>query len=174
MLRLLAASLLLQILAFNPFHSAAASHSYEEGLDSLRPETSRSKERRIRLDNNLDVYLISNAERSFASASLNVGVGSLSDPFDARGTAHFLEHLLFLGTKSFPIPDEFMDHCKSLGGYSNAYTAPHNTNYHFKVRNDGLESTLERFAEFFIHPLFVALLDLIKDVGSILAKRYVA
>ena len=34
-------------------------------------------------------------------------MGSLADPRDAFGLAHFLEHMLFVRTKSYPEPDGF-------------------------------------------------------------------
>jgi insulysin len=46
----------------------------------------------ITLDNKLKVTLISDSETDKASASMNVGVGHFSDPNEALGLAHFLEH----------------------------------------------------------------------------------
>ncbi|KAJ3032634.1 hypothetical protein HDV00_007305 [Rhizophlyctis rosea] len=40
------------------------------------------------------------------------------------------------------------------GGYSNAWTGGENTNFHFEVAADNLEGALDRFAQFFIAPLF--------------------
>lgn len=49
------------------------------------------------------------------------------------GLAHFLEHMLFLGTKSFPDEREFDFYLGAHAGHSNAYTSSENTNYMFKV-----------------------------------------
>lgn len=46
--------------------------------------------------NSLPVLLIHDANASMAAASLSVGTGSGSDPFQREGLAHFLEHMLFL------------------------------------------------------------------------------
>ena len=43
------------------------------------------------LDNGLKVILVSNPKYNISAASMNVKVGSLSDPEDAQGLAHFLE-----------------------------------------------------------------------------------
>ena len=60
------------------------------------------------LDNGLKVILVSNPKYNISAASMNVKVGSLSDPKDAQGLAHFLEHLLFLGTEKYPdVDDQF-------------------------------------------------------------------
>lgn len=37
-----------------------------------------------------------------SAVALSVNVGSFSDPKECPGLAHFLEHMLFMGTKSFP------------------------------------------------------------------------
>jgi secreted Zn-dependent insulinase-like peptidase len=53
----------------------------------------------ITLANGLRVLLINNAETSKSAAALAVNVGHFNDPKDRQGLAHFLEHMLFLGTK---------------------------------------------------------------------------
>ena len=110
--------------------------------------------RRFVLDNGLRVILLSDAKLNKSSASLAVGVGSLSDPKSRQGLAHFLEHMLFLGTKKYPDVSDYGNYLKTNGGYSNAYTARDRTNYHFEIRHDALEGALDRFAQFFIAPLF--------------------
>lgn len=52
--------------------------------------------RLIKLENGLQALLISDPASDKAAASLNVGVGHLSDPDDRPGLAHFCEHLLFM------------------------------------------------------------------------------
>jgi insulysin len=42
------------------------------------------------------------------------------------------------------------------GGSSNAFTAKEHTNYFFDVSPDSLYGALDRFAQFFISPLFEA------------------
>jgi len=110
--------------------------------------------RRFTLDNGLKVLLVSDPEMNTSAASMAVGVGSLADPRERQGLAHFLEHMLFLGTKKFPEVEEYSKYLKTNGGYSNAYTAGDHTNYHFMIHHDALEGALERFSQFFISPLF--------------------
>src|SRR5262245_48043791 len=54
------------------------------------------------LPNGLEVLIISDAQMKKASAAMSVGAGSWSEPDDAQGIAHFLEHMLFMGTKTYP------------------------------------------------------------------------
>ena len=110
----------------------------------------------ITLPNQLQVVLISDPSTDKAAASLNVRVGSGSDPADRSGLAHMLEHMLFLGTEKYPEPGEYKAFLSSHGGDHNAYTALLDTNYFFDVDKDYLEPALDRFAQFFIAPLFTA------------------
>lgn len=47
-----------------------------------------------------------------AAAALCVNVGSFSDPGDLPGLAHFLEHMVFMGSKKFPEENAFDEYLK--------------------------------------------------------------
>jgi insulysin len=98
--------------------------------------------------------MVSDADLNLSSASMAVDVGSFKDPLDALGLAHFLEHMLFLGTEKYPEEGEYKEYLTQNGGYANAYTSRDHTNYHFQVFPDAFEGALDRFAQFFISPLF--------------------
>lgn len=106
------------------------------------------------LPNQLRVLLVSDPDTDKAAASLDVNVGSASDPEDRQGLAHYLEHMLFLGTEKYPEPGEYKQFLSAHGGNHNAYTAYEHTNYFFDVDAEFLEPALARFAQFFIAPLF--------------------
>jgi len=114
----------------------------------------KSQYRRLVLDNKLKVLLLSDPELNVSSASMCVDVGSMSDPDSRSGLAHFLEHMLFLGTEKYPEAGEYGKYLKTNGGYSNAYTSSDHTNYHFQVYHDAFDGALDRFSQFFISPLF--------------------
>ena len=114
----------------------------------------QSEVRTLVLENGIRVYLLSDPKFNVAAASMSVEVGSLQDPDARQGLAHFLEHMLFLGTEKYPDVDEYSTYLKTYGGYSNAYTAGDHTNYQLQVLPDGYEGALDRFAQFFISPLF--------------------
>ncbi|KAL2694046.1 hypothetical protein Neosp_000616 [[Neocosmospora] mangrovei] len=122
----------------------------------------------VRLDNELEALLVHDPETDKASAALDVNVGNFSDESDIPGMAHAVEHLLFMGTKKFPIENEYGQYLSAHSGSSNAYTGPTSTNYFFDVAakpaNDQdpsdsnpspLREALDRFAQFFIEPLFL-------------------
>ncbi len=107
------------------------------------------------LDNGLKVLLISDSEAEKSAAALDVDVGAGEDPDTTFGLAHFLEHMLFLGTKKYPVPGEFQSYIEGNGGGHNAYTSLVGTNYFFDVKPEYFDEALDRFAQFFIAPLFL-------------------
>ncbi len=64
-----------------------------------RPALDTRSYRVIRLANDLEALLIHDADTDKASASLDVNIGSFSDPKDMPGLAHAVEHMLFMGTE---------------------------------------------------------------------------
>lgn len=138
-------------LALLLFSSLLATSSMAEVIKS--PNDSKAY-KAITLDNQLRVLLISDPDSDKAAASMNVAVGSSANPEDRAGLAHFLEHMLFLGTEKYPKADEYQNFISSHGGGHNAYTAQENTNYFFDIAANKLEPALDRFAQFFIAPRF--------------------
>ena len=57
--------------------------------------------RGLELANGMRLLLVSDAKAEVAGASLDVHVGSWSDPDDLPGLAHFCEHMLFLASKKY-------------------------------------------------------------------------
>lgn len=108
----------------------------------------------ITLENGLKAILVSYPDTETAAAALTVGVGSFDDPATRPGLAHYLEHMLFLGTEKYPNSDEYQEFISKHGGSHNAYTASENTTYYFSINSEQLEPGLDRFAQFFIAPLF--------------------
>ena len=106
------------------------------------------------LSNGLTVMVVSDLDVDKAAASLSIRVGSGDDPADRPGLAHFLEHLLFLGTKKYPLAGEFDQYLTEHGGHSNAWTSFDLTNYFFSVDPSYLPGALDRFAQFFMSPTF--------------------
>lgn len=106
------------------------------------------------LGNGLDILLISDPEVHRSAAALSVGVGHLHDPEEKQGLAHYLEHMLFLGTKRYPEVGTFKKFLDEHSGGSNAYTSGAITNYFFQISHEGFNIALDRFSDFFKAPLF--------------------
>ncbi|OJD26939.1 hypothetical protein ACJ73_01661 [Blastomyces percursus] len=130
-------------------------HPVERLADGLEKATVDDRSYRlIRLQNGMEVLLVHDLNTDRAGASMDVGVGSYSEPDNLHGVAHFLEHL-FMGTKKYPDESEYRKYIYSHSGDYNAYTADTHTNYYFEVGTRALKGALDRFAQFFIHPLFL-------------------
>ncbi len=90
--------------------------------------------------------LVSDDSADKSAASLDVRVGSALDPRPLFGTAHFLEHMLFMGTEKYPSENEYSEYITNNGGMNNAFTSLTDTNYMFDSSNEGFEGALDRFA----------------------------
>jgi secreted Zn-dependent insulinase-like peptidase len=112
--------------------------------------------RYVVLSNGLRVLLISDDQASRSAAALSVNVGHFDDPADREGMAHFLEHMLFLGTDKFPKVGEFQSFISQHGGSNNAWTGTEHTTFFFDINPDLFDQGLERFGQFFYAPLFNA------------------
>lgn len=110
----------------------------------------------VTLDNQLKVLLVSDPDTDKAAASLTVFRGSYHEPDDYPGLAHFLEHMLFIGTEKYPTVDAYQEFIGQHGGSSNAYTAGDHTNYFFDIQPSHFRPAMDRFAQFFISPLLAA------------------
>jgi len=91
-----------------------------------------------------------------SAAAMAVGVGSFNDPEGVQGLAHYLEHMLFMGSEKYPDENNYDSFISSRGGYSNAMTECEYTVYHFEVPPASFSEILDIFAQFFISPLMRA------------------
>ena len=110
----------------------------------------------IRLPNGIEALLISDPSFTESSASLSIEAGSWDDPEEHPGMAHFVEHLLFLGTGEFPEENDFSRYVLERGGEYNAYTRWDRTAYGFSIPKGSFAGALDRFSHFFINPLFTS------------------
>ncbi len=136
--------------------TAFLKHLWQETTDIVQSPADKREYSYYQLDNGLKVLLVTDSKAKKASAALSVDVGSGDDPIERQGIAHFLEHMLFLGTKPYPKAEAYQAYINRHGGFNNAFTAFRQTTYYFSVDNNALEGALDRFAPFFISPLFSA------------------
>jgi insulysin len=117
------------------------------------PADSARQYKHISLDNGMKALLIADPAADKSAAALDVKIGCAVDPRPYYGLAHFLEHMLFMGTEKYPSENEYSEYISNNGGMNNAYTSLTNTNYHFDCSTEGFEGALDRFAQFFISPI---------------------
>ncbi|XP_040164052.1 nardilysin-like isoform X2 [Anopheles arabiensis] len=103
-----------------------------------------------------DSFITSEHEgEKLAAAALCVGVGSFSDPRHVQGLAHFLEHMIFMGSKKYPRENEYDSFISKCGGFDNAVTDLEETTFYFEIDEAHLDGALDRFASLFTEPLML-------------------
>jgi zinc protease len=90
------------------------------------------------LDNGLEVVVIEDHRAPVVTQMLWYRAGSADETPGVSGVAHFLEHLLFKGTKTMA-PGEFSATVARNGGSDNAFTSYDYTAYFQRIAADRLE-----------------------------------
>ncbi|MEK7683866.1 MAG: pitrilysin family protein [Verrucomicrobiota bacterium] len=90
-----------------------------------------------------------------ASISLGiwVGVGGRYEPGELSGIAHYIEHLLFKGTRRRSAKQISQD-IEGIGGYLNAFTSEECTCFYSKARHDRFAELLDVLADMFLNSTF--------------------
>ena len=104
------------------------------------------------LANGLRVTLRHAPDLKRCAAALRVDAGSHDVPLAWPGLAHFLEHLLFLGTERFPAGQGLMAYVQGHGGQVNAQTRERTTDFFFEVPPQAISAGLERLSDMLAHP----------------------
>ncbi|KAF2389722.1 pyrroloquinoline quinone biosynthesis protein PqqF [Pseudomonas frederiksbergensis] len=104
------------------------------------------------LANGLRVTLRHAPDLKRSAAALRVAAGSHDVPLAWPGLAHFLEHLLFLGTERFPSGQGLMAYVQGHGGQVNARTSERTTDFFFELPPQTLAGGLERLSDMLAHP----------------------
>ncbi|WP_213940224.1 pyrroloquinoline quinone biosynthesis protein PqqF [Pseudomonas sp. dw_612] len=104
------------------------------------------------LANGLRVTLRHAPDLKRNAAALRVAAGSHDVPLAWPGLAHFLEHLLFLGTERFPSGQGLMAYVQRHGGQVNARTSERTTDFFFELPPQTFAGGLERLSDMLAHP----------------------
>ena len=82
-----------------------------------------------------------------------VNVGARDESQSESGLSHFIEHMIFKGTRkrsAFQIAKEF----DAIGGHTNAFTTMENTCYHARVMDTHTETMVDILSDIFINSVF--------------------
>ncbi|OCG45003.1 pitrilysin [Gilliamella sp. Choc5-1] len=101
----------------------------------------------IELANKMRVLLVSDPKAVKSLASLALPVGSLQDPKEQQGLAHYAEHMVLMGSKNYPEPASFSQFLSRHAGSYNASTAAHRTAFYFEVENSAFDKALDYLAD---------------------------
>lgn len=98
------------------------------------------------LANGLDIVVIPDRRVPVVTHMVWYRNGSGDDPARKSGIAHFLEHLMFKGTKTHPT-GEFSHLVASLGGQENAFTSYDYTAYYQRIAKEHLGTMMHYEAD---------------------------
>jgi predicted Zn-dependent peptidase len=107
------------------------------------------------LANGLRVASTRNPYVESAALSIWVGVGGRHEPRRLSGVSHFIEHLLFKGTRRRSARD-ISEAIEGKGGYFNAFTQEENTCYYTRIAAEHLWEAFDVLVDMYLNPLFTA------------------
>ena len=107
----------------------------------------------IKLKNGLKITHIKIEHLETAAFSLKGLAGSMHENTRQTGIAHFLEHLVFNGTKKFKTQEEITGYIEDVGGFANAYTSTDHVDYVVKLLKKDLERGFIYLSELALQPL---------------------
>ena len=98
------------------------------------------------LSNGMEVIVVTKRRAPVVSHMVWYKVGSIDEPQGLSGIAHFLEHLMFKGTKNIPA-GEFSKIVSRNGGQDNAFTSFDYTGYYQSIAADRLDLVMKLEAD---------------------------
>jgi len=98
------------------------------------------------LDNGMQVVVVENHRAPVVTHMVWYRAGAADEPAGKSGIAHYLEHLMFKGTKT-RAPGEFSQIVANLGGRENAFTSQDYTGYFQTISPENLETMMELEAD---------------------------
>jgi predicted Zn-dependent peptidase len=108
------------------------------------------------LPNGLQVVLAPQPDALTATAVVMVRAGSEYETREQNGVSHFLEHLVFKGTKKYPRVGQVSEVLEGMGAETNAWTAESHTAYWAKAQSGKAGKLLEVVSELHLDPLLDA------------------
>lgn len=88
------------------------------------------------------------------SVAFFFGVGSRYEPDEIAGVSHFIEHMIFKGSRRFPSAQLISETIEGVGGLLNASTDRETTVYTARIASRYFEQAMTMLADMVRHPLF--------------------
>ncbi len=111
--------------------------------------------REHRLNNGIRIFLCPMPGVRTVSCNVCVNTGSAFEGADlGSGLSHFLEHMMFNGTKSYPGGSEIADRVNACGGNLNAFTSQDQTFYYINLPAANAVEGVRMLASMMREPLF--------------------
>ncbi|CAH8581066.1 unnamed protein product [Schistosoma intercalatum] len=134
-------------------------HEYGNGIELSH--TDYRSYRHFELQNGMKVMIISTCNDiddnhfisdTLSAAALCINVGSFSDPHEAQGLSHLLEHMLFHGDIINHEMRTFHNYLQEYNGYWDSKTSNEHTLFYFSITEKYFNEALHLFALHFINP----------------------
>jgi len=107
-----------------------------------------------KLNNGLTVIFVNNPNFYLTTGMIIVKTGSINESKDINGISHFLEHLVFKGTKDYPTSKDLIINLESNGINYNAFTSYEYTGYHLTSMGSNINTVIKMLSQFFFEPIF--------------------
>ncbi len=120
------------------------------------------------LKNGLRIVTHEIKDRDSVSLGVLVGVGGRHEDDSVKGAAHYLEHVVFKGTKKYSC-DAIKETVEGVGGTLNAFTSEEQTCFYAKIPSKFLNRTFDVLADLVFAPL-ITRKDVERERGVILEE----
>ncbi len=108
------------------------------------------------LSNGIPLFLIPRSDVPSATIMVSINVGSRYESPEIAGASHFIEHLMFKGTKRRPTSVDISRELDRFGAEYNAYTSKDTTTYYVKIDATELPRAIDLLNDMLMHSTFDA------------------
>ncbi|MFZ5932771.1 MAG: M16 family metallopeptidase [Patescibacteria group bacterium] len=124
---------------------------------------------KVELKNNLRVLVVPLPNLESATLTIWVKTGSRLEEDRVAGISHFLEHMVFKGSKKRPTAKEIAEAVDAIGGEFNAATSKDWTNFYIKARAANLETAFDVLSDMVLAPI-LAEEEIAREKGVIIEE----
>src|SRR3989344_2217457 len=122
-----------------------------------------------RLLNGLRVLTVPMPQSESVALTVGVKTGSRNEEKKVSGISHFLEHMVFKGSKKRPTAKEISEVVDAIGGEFNAATSKDWTNFYIKARNAHIETAFDILSDMVLNPVLKAE-EIEREKGTIIQE----
>lgn len=124
---------------------------------------------KFQLANGLRVIVVPKKEMTSATVLVLIGAGSRYEGKDKAGLSHFLEHMIFKGTKKRPTSFDISSLVDSVGGENNAFTSKDHTGFYLKLQITHLDLAFDLLSDTLQNSLYAAD-EIARERGTIIEE----
>ncbi|HLE49134.1 MAG TPA: pitrilysin family protein [Patescibacteria group bacterium] len=106
-----------------------------------------------KLPNGIRLITVEIPNMESATVTLWVGVGSRFEEDKIAGLSHFLEHMVFKGSKKRPTAKKISEAIDAFGGEFNASTSKEWTNFYIKARKEKVDVAFDVLSDMVLNPI---------------------